>query len=457
MNWKTILVLLAVLIGLGYYLFRESSRSKTAPDKVKTNLVLSFEMNQVVGMDVGFPDTVVMIKKRENGWVTAYPFDGIPADSITINQLLNVLHRISFRQTISIDSINLAEVRLDRPVLSFTLHFADGDTSKLVFGILNPDTENIYARKDRDNRVVLIDRAFGPLLGVNIFMLRGKGLIALRPYDVARIKYSSPGESRLTVEKNQDTGEWWIEDSGKRILADARMVMDLLWALSADQVREFYPARTVNVKETGLSNSRRVLWIGDEKGDTNAVFLGNPESERDYLCWAKSSIYPESLVLVDSSLVSLIDNFRTGNLKSLRINNFRPAEVDRIELTSPMDTIVISAENDTLWQIVRPEKIRCRLWQVERLLAHADTMGARQILTPASTGRGFDHPQLKLVLSGGEKVLARVLVGDFAESKSIYVRDDLRNIDFLAPANQFERLNLTFKDLADIPVRHVVQ
>jgi hypothetical protein len=261
----------------------------------------------------------------------------------------------------------------------------------------------------------------------------------------------------LTVEKNQDTGEWWIEDSGKRILADARMVMDLLWALSADQVREFYPARTVNVKETGLSNSRRVLWIGDEKGDTNAVFLGNPESERDYLCWAKSSIYPESLVLVDSSLVSLIDNFRTGNLKSLRINNFRPAEVDRIELTSPMDTIVISAENDTLWQIVRPEKIRCRLWQVERLLAHADTMGARQILTPASTGRGFDHPQLKLVLSGGEKVLARVLVGDFAESKSIYVRDDLRNIDFLAPANQFERLNLTFKDLADIPVRHVVQ
>ncbi|HUU27862.1 MAG TPA: DUF4340 domain-containing protein [archaeon] len=455
MNWKTIVVLLLACIGLGFFLLRESAREKTGPQEENKNYLVSFEPASVVGLNAVFLDSTFVLRKLGEEWVMAQPFGGHLADSMTVNHLLKVLSRIVVQQSVAVDSIDLAQVRLDKPVLSFTLHFNAGDSSRLNFGVLNPTTENIYVRRNEEDMVMLINRLYGPMLGVSDLMLRGKGLIETKPYQVRRIRYGSHERPLFAASRETDNGDWWIETPGGKVLGNKRSITDLLSRLYENQVREFHPLQGKTGSETGLRNPVRSFWIEGGNGDTTAVSIGN-STEDEYLRWAESSLYPQELLLVDTSLVSILDKFSIQGLQNLQMTTFQPDQVDRIELMTPMDTLVIVAENDTIWQIIEPEKVGCKLWQIELLLIHADTMGAMEILPPSS-GKGFEHPQLTLSLYGGEKVLARILVGDYAGDKAVYMRDDLRQMDFIAPEREFQRLNYTLKDLADVPVRHVVQ
>ncbi|MEA1997530.1 MAG: DUF4340 domain-containing protein [Gemmatimonadota bacterium] len=461
MSWKSILVLLLLCAGLGVYLFIEFSQVDKGPEKDTKLYLMPIDPEDVVDMEVVFLDTTYVLHREEFEWVLSEPFVNAPADTFTVNSLLRTLSRIVIRQSIHVDSINLSQIALNKPVLSFKLHMESGDTLGVKFGALNPDTESIYARRGDENMVRLINRMHGPTLAAHGFMLRSKGLTDRRPYDFVSLRYTfSPRLPDVTAACDPGTGDWWIGEpgGGDRLLADKRVILDLLWSLYRNKVREFRPDGVVKAGETGLSRPVRTLRLEAENGDATVIRLGSEKSGMDYLRWAESSIYPDDILLVDSSCVLLLDRLKTENLQNLQMTTFNLDEVNRIEILSPTDTIDIVAESDTLWKIVKPDQAACRTWQIERLLTHADTMQAAGILAPvAREGRGFDHPQLTLRLYNGPRVVERVLVGDYAGDRKIYMRDDLRNMDFLATETELERLNFTYEDLADVLVRHVVR
>ncbi len=455
MNWKTILVLLLLCLGLGSYLFLESKK-KSAVTSSKRNYLLTTDLDNVTAVRASLFDTTFLIEKKFTEWVMREPHDGQLADSLLIHHLLRVLNRVATLGNVPADSIDLGSAMLDPPAVSFTVYTEDGDSTFLGFGALNPTTENIYVRRNNEDRIWLIGREIGPMLAFNSFMIRGKGLTVLHPFYIQEIKYSSSGKKIYTAYCSPKTKEWWTESNREKISMDKRLINGLLSDIYSNQVREFRALDEAGPSQTGLDRPLRRLWLVSEDGDTAAIALGRPLAGSEYLRWARSSLYPDNLLLVDSRLISRLDDFNIEYMRNLKMTNFQAAEVDRIELFSPMDSIVIIAEDDTLWRIIKPEEFRCRLWQVERLLTHADTIGAFEILS-SSAGKGFDHPQLELNLFMGDSVLVSLQAGDYAGEKEIYMRDRLRDVVYLTTASQIERLTYTFKDLADIPVRHIVK
>lgn len=455
MNWKTILVLLLICLGLGSYLFLESKK-KPADTSFKRNYLLTTDLDNVTAVRASLFDTTFLIEKKFTEWVMRKPNDGQLADSLLIHHLLRVLNRVATLGNVPADSIDLGLAMLDPPAVSFTVYTEDGDSTFLGFGVLNPTTENIYVRRNNEDRVWLIGREVGPMLAFNSFMIRGKGLTAFHPFYIQEIRYSSQGRKIFSAYRSPETKEWWTESNREKISMDKRLINGLLSDIYSNQVREFRALDEAGPSQTGLDRPLRRLWLVSESGDTTAIALGRPLAGREYLRWAGSSLYPDNLLLVDSRLISRLDDFNIEYMRNLKMTNFQATEVDRIELFSPMDSIVIIAEDDTLWRIIKPEEIRCRLWQVERLLTHADTIGAFEILS-SSAGKGFDHPQLELNLFTGDSVLVSLQAGDYAGEKEIYMRDRLRDVVYLTKASQIERLTYTFKDLADIPVRHIVK
>lgn len=456
MSWKTMLVLLLLCAGLGLYLLSENLFVQPEATDEKKNFLLPFELEEVLGMKVVDSDTSYVIRRQGNDWMIVEPTSGLHADTLVINHVLRVLRKIIVVQRIPLDSINLVQVNLDKPVLDFTLQFARGDSGRVRFGALNPATENIYVRRNEEDQVLLIPRDYGPMLMIDGFMIKSKGLYSGNPYRVRRIRYSAPGMKDVVAEREHDTGDWWLRQPGGDILADKRMIVDMLHFLRSGFVRQFHSSTAAPETETGLKTPFRKLQIEGVDQEEVIVTIGNIEKESGFMRWASSSIYTGQLLLIDSSMVSFLDYFKAENLRNLQIAMFDPGLVDRIELISPIGPLVITAESDTLWQIVEPGRSGCMLWQIERLLMHADTMGANRIL-PQAQGRGFDHPQLTVIFSGRGKVLANVVVGDYVGESEIYMRDQLRDLDFIAPASQITRLSYTFKDLADIPVKHVVR
>jgi len=455
MNWKTMLVLLLLCLGLGSYLFLESKK-KPAVNKLERNYLLTAELDNIKAMRATLLDTTFMIEKKFTEWVMREPYAGQLADTLLLHHIIRVLNKTATRGHVPADSIDLRVARLDPPAVSFTFYTTGGDSTFLGFGVLNPTTENIYVRRNNEGRIWLIGREIGPMLAFNSFMIRGKGLSALHPFYVREIRYSAPGRRVFKAYRLPVTKKWWAESNGEKVLADTRLINGLLFDIYSNQVREFHDLDQADAGQTGLDRPLRRLWLANESGDTTAIALGRPLAEKEYLRWATSTLYPDNLLLVDSRLISRLDDFNLEYVQNLRMTDFQTNEVDRIELFSPMDSIVITAENDTLWRIIEPEEINCRLWQVERLLVQADTMGAFEILTSAA-GKGFDHSQFELNLFSGDSLIVSLQAGDYAGEEKIYMRDRLRDVVYLTRASQIERLSYTFKDLADIPVRHMVK
>ncbi|MEA2062654.1 MAG: DUF4340 domain-containing protein [Gemmatimonadota bacterium] len=457
MNWKIILILLIVCLGLGGYLYLErSSEPGKHSEKAKLEHMLSFDPEEVERLNIFFVDSLYKVRRRGAQWVMVQPLAGTMADSSLVNHLLRTLNQIYILQAIPADSVNLGQFYLDPPGVSFTVFLESGDSSTVVFGVLNPTTEHIYARKVGEDRVLLIDKTVGPRLRVLKSMVRSKQLVPLPPYSVSRIKYSARAGWSSALERDKTTGQWSVHSAGGTFRANKGRILDLLRLLHGRQVREYLNSSAAGIKQTGLDRPLRSLDVFDEQGSSVALALGNPKQDSRYLLWARLSIYPGELLLVDSSLVNDLDLLKSGNILDLHINDFDPGGLERVELEQSTGKIVLTARNDTLWQVVEPRQAPCRLWQLENLLMHADTMQALEILRPG-TGRGFEHPQLRLTISAvGRGIVARMLVGDY-RGGNLYIRDDLRGIDFLADSRELEKLSFTLEELANESVRHVVE
>ncbi|MBN2290434.1 MAG: DUF4340 domain-containing protein [Candidatus Glassbacteria bacterium] len=456
MNWKIILVLLVVCLGLGAYLYLEMGSEASRPaGKKQVEYLMSYDQDRVEGLRVFFLDTLFQVKRSGSEWEMVEPQAGTHADSAQVNHLLRTLTRIPVLRSISTDSVSLAQLYLDRPAVYFTVYLQGGDSSTVGFGLWNPTTDNLYARRDHEDRVLLTAKEMGPMLYVGSALIRSKQLISVAPHQVSRIRLLGRQGLESALDRDPETGEWAVRPAKVISRADKHRVLEALKMFYGDQVREFLGPRAGEGTATGLSRPVRRLVVAGGRGDSIVVSFGDPQRGREYLRWAASSIYPDNLLLVDTKLVDKLGVLLPDSIVDLHITDFDREGLDRIELVYDTDKIVLAAELDTLWRIVEPEEAHCRFWQVERLLTHADTMQAYRILPPGG-GRGFERPQLEMTISAGSKAVARILIGNY-KADSLYMRDELRGIDFLAPSSELERLSFTLKDLADVQLRHVVE
>jgi len=457
MNWKIISALLVVCLGLGIYVYLETNADSSDPvRKTEIERIISFEPEQVERLKISFLDSIYQVRRRGKEWVMEQPFAGTLADSAMVNHLLGTLVKVPVIHSLPVDSVNLAQLYLDDPAVLFTLYFAGGDSSSVGFGVLNPTTDNIYARRDHQDRVLMTGKEIGPMLYVGSMLMRSKQLVSISPYRVKQIRLTARQGWESVLERDPATGEWSVRGAKISPRADKRLILDLMSTLYGAQVREFLEADAVNDARSGLNRPvRRLVVLGDQ-GDSVTVSIGRARRGSEYLLCARSSIYPENLLLVDSSLVGMLDVLRPERITDLRVNHIDRSGLDRVELVYSRETIVLEADNDTLWRLVQPKVSPCKLWQVERLLTHVDTMQALRILRPGR-GRGFDRPQFEMTASRGADKVIRLLVGDYKGGDSLYLRNELSGMDYLVHSKEMEKLSYTFEDFADVPIKQTVE
>lgn len=456
MNWKILLVILLVMSGVGLYLAREMGLFKKAdPEPVKIEKLINFDMDAVDRAKISFMDTTYVLERHYDEWRILEPYAGEQADSLTVNNILRTLTKISVIRKIPLDSINLAQVNLDKPVLSFEIHFPDGKTRGVSFGALNPTTDNIYVHISGVDSVILIGRTLGPSLAVDGRMIRSKQLMNLPVLRVASLELERNGQTdRFAVDRQ--TGQWWVESPGPRRPVNKLVVLTVLERFHQGEVREFYPLDHAGLAVTGLDKPVRRLIVEDLDGGRNEIRLGRRDSERDYLMWASSTVYPAEIMLVDSVLVSQLDRLRPENIPYTRLARLDVFNIDRMHFQYRDSELELKADSDTLWRLTLPQEHKARLWQVEKILAHVDTMNAVTLLPKKAPEHSFDDPQLDLTLYSGDSLIGHYQIGDYAGS-DIYFRDILNSADYTVAQRTLELLSWKYDDLADVQVRHVVR
>ncbi len=456
MNFKAILVLLLITLGLGSILyFQRDADEVSSQDKPKLEKIIPYASGDVERVTVIYQDTTYVVVRDGLEWDMELPDKGWGADSLVINHLLRTLCAAPFVSSIPFDELDPVAVKLDKPVLVLTAYVSDQDSTRLEFGTLNPTTDNIYILRRGEGRVVLANKLLGPMMTVNGFLVRGKSLTGISPLETVGIEVESRGRQVFSASRDSVRGCWWMGQGSDSRMADKRKLNVRLGELYRDQIREFYRTGDYSPSETGLNAPLRRMKITAASGETSIITIGKIDEEENYLRWATSSIYPDHLLLIDEWLIERIDLFRPDSMGNRELADFFPSDVDFISITSPLDSLVMTAADDTLWSIITPREARAKYLVVDMLLTHLDTVEAIRVL-PEAGGRGFESPQARLVLKQGDNMLADLVVGDYVDG-NVYIRDRKRNLDFLASSREVTPLNASFKDVADIPVRHVVE
>lgn len=456
MNWKILLVILLVMSGAGFYLAREMDLFKKPDEEpVKIEKLISFDIDAVDRTTISFMDTAYVLERNFDEWRILEPYSGENADTLTVNNMLRTLTRINVIRKIPLDSINLAQVNLDKPVLSLEMHFKDGSSRGVNFGALNPTTENIYVHITGADTVIMIGRTLGASLAVNGRMIRSKQLINLPVLRVASFELERNGQTdRFAVDRQ--TGQWWVESPGPRRLVNKLVILTVLERFHQGEVREFYPPDHAGSAVTGLDKPVRRLIVEDLDGGRNEIRLGKSDQEREYLMWASSTVYPSEIVLVDSALVGQLDRLRPESIPYTRLSRLNIFSIDRMHFKYRDAELELKADSDTLWRLTLPQEHKARLWQVEKILAHVDTMNAVTLLPQKAPEHSFDDPQIDLTLYSGDSLIGHYQIGDYAGS-DIYFRDVLNTADYTVAQRTLELLSWKYDDLADVQVRHVVR
>ncbi|MDR2875055.1 MAG: DUF4340 domain-containing protein [Methylobacillus sp.] len=164
-RWFVNLALLAVIAGLGIFLWLAPKKEEAAPDAIKVSSIAPSAVNKI---EIGFPaKNPVVFEKQDGHWRLVQPYSA-RADGESVGKLLDVLNADSVDK---FDAADPARYGLDQPALRLKL-----DDREMLFGTTNPVNGRQYIAFE--NAVYLVATRFYDVAGTQVVEMLDKHLIA---------------------------------------------------------------------------------------------------------------------------------------------------------------------------------------------------------------------------------------------------------------------------------------
>ena len=150
-SWKTGLLLLAVLAGLGVYAYR--SRPQPAPAK---QALMPCGLLDTLSLEIKSPDRTLLIDRPTPGdpWRVEQPVSA-PGDGNAIATLMGSVDSLKVLNTIPTPQ-PAAAYGLDKPREIVTCRVMEGSSFTLSIGNQSFDSSGYYAQKGGESRVYVI-------------------------------------------------------------------------------------------------------------------------------------------------------------------------------------------------------------------------------------------------------------------------------------------------------------
>src|SRR5262245_255734 len=111
MRFRTTLILLLLLIGLGAYVYW--IEMPKAPEEAKKKTLYDFKADDVTDVSLAYADNEIALKKSGEDWRITKPLD-VAADSTTVKNLVTAIAECEVKKTLTETSPDLAQYGLDK-------------------------------------------------------------------------------------------------------------------------------------------------------------------------------------------------------------------------------------------------------------------------------------------------------------------------------------------------------
>ncbi|HKV98606.1 MAG TPA: DUF4340 domain-containing protein [Vicinamibacterales bacterium] len=281
---KSFLVLLAVAVALGAYIYFIESK-RTGSDEKKKDKVFTVDASKIEEIEVhAASGETTTLKKAGTDWQIVSP-EAVDADAATVGTLVSAIESLEVSRVVNDNPTSVKEFGLD-PAKSSVAYKLAGETAfhKLNLGDKTPTGSDLYARVEGQPKLLLVAAYNTDALNRTPFDLRDKAILKIQRDGVDSVKLEGSGPA-ISLARKAD--EWRLSEpvSAKADfgtidglvgqVASARMkAIETPGAASAAQLsaadlKKFGFEKPQETATLGAGSSRASLQIGGKKDDTS--------------------------------------------------------------------------------------------------------------------------------------------------------------------------------------------
>lgn len=408
---RSTLVLLAVALALGAYIYFVESGRRPAGTPAPLESVFDVESDDIDSLSVTASNgDRTVIEKDGDRWQIVEPFR-VNVDVTQVVSLSSSLANLEVQRVVAgpEDAPDLAAFGLTAPTIEVGFGTGNGTETRLLIGERSPAGNDLYATVAGSNRVFLVSGFLDTTFDQTTFDLRDKSILDITRDQVDSLEIEGPD---LSVRLRKADGEWslvnpiearadlGVTDGLVGRLANGRMAAIEEESADAGALEPYgldAPRLTVTV---GLGSSAATLLLGGTAAD-GTVYA------RDR---ARELVFTVDASLADE-LEQGVGEYRRKNLFAFRPFNATALEIEQDGGRWTFALEEAEGEDDDAWRRTAPGAGDVERADMDDLLAKLSNLRAESF-EPTRDGTGLDAPIATVTVTFDDDAdQERVIVG----------------------------------------------
>jgi hypothetical protein len=402
--WKTYAAL-ALLLGLGAYIYFVESKRETGPDRDKEKVFGLDKANvRELTLEPAEGERIRVFKEGE-AWRMAEP-KAAPADGTECDTLVSTLETLRIDEVVTESPASLAEFGLDKPKVTVgVLTEGAKEPLRISLGEKLPDGSGVYAKLPSAARVFAIPAYVLCTFEKKPFDLRDRSVLHVKRDQVKTLEVTGP-EGSYALAKDE-RGEW-VFTKPLATRAGRWTVDGLLGTLENLRMESVAEEDARDLKRFGLDKPVRTVVLGLADGSTRRLEIGGPAGEKKHHAREASSSLVAAIpgAIVDD-LAKGMNEYRAKRL--LEVATYDVEGFD-VEEGAAKRAFAKSKEKDkegfetSKWKRTSPDAKDLETSKVEDALFKLGGIEVQQFVDQPkeAAAYGLDAPAFKLSLRFGE-------------------------------------------------------
>jgi hypothetical protein len=403
MRFRTTLILLILLLGLGAYLY--FVELPKAAEKEKKSTLYDVEEDQVTSLGLAYADREIALTKEGDSWRMTKPVD-TAGDGPSIENLIKSIVTAEVKKELEGTASNLASYGLEPPFVTVTIGLAgDKQPPKLLVGNNAPVGGSAYALREGDQAVLLTTSSLRYAADKQPKDLRDKKLLDFKDEDIRTFEIQRPG-SRVKVERKD--AAWEVSPGSHQ--GDESAVTTYLSSLRSLRAAEFPDDKPSDLSPYGLDEPQLdiVLHLKDDR-KISVRFGTQLPSKNVYVHTSELPGVYEVGEYAYRNLDKSAPDLRDKTILTFAAEDLQAAEVTRD--TGPSYKLSRTADG---WAIDGVEGTP-KADAIQEWIGDLSELKGFEIMADDVQDRslyGLDKPRLRIALTGKDgKPLGTVLLG----------------------------------------------
>jgi len=397
------------------------------PSEYRDKTLLAFERKDVKTVEVRSAAGQVVASVAVKGpdeWQLTAPL-AAPADREAISGLLEKLRSAKIKEFVTDAPKNPAEYGLDRPT-RVTLGMgeeASRTTRTLRFGKAVPGKKGVYAQREGDGTVLLVDEDLWRTVPASAIAFRDKTVFAYDRSKLERVELDSPkGKVTLAL---QD-GKWRIT-APVALRADEGAMSQVLFKARDLRAKDFVAEDAKRLAAYGLDKPQIRITVWEKEAKEPKALLLAPGREKDRAYATTVGAGAAGVAAVDAAALGDLTRGVTDLRDRSLSEAFDTKDVTRVTIQRPSVTLALdrtgTGEDD--WQLAAPKKGKTRGGRVSELLWTLRNLKWKDLVAEQgwdAARYGLDAGATTVTLTGKDgRTIATLAVGK-QEGGVTYVR-----------------------------------